>query len=110
MKKAVIVIDMPVNCYGCPFGDTHRIYEQCWITKQGIQDDMDDLELYEEMPRPKWCPLRPLPEKWERQPYNSQSRVDWKIGYNDCLDDIQGIEDEQERANKWWAEHSSRFD
>ena len=105
MKKAVIVIDMPKNCDECRFN--YDMGNRCDALDEGAEHNTRDM--YLEV-RPCWCPLRPLPEKWERQPYNSQSRVDWKIGYNDCLDDIQGIEDEQERANKWWAEHSSRFD
>lgn len=105
MKKAVIVIDMPKNCDECRFN--YDMGNRCDALDEGAEHNTRDM--YQEV-RPCWCPLRPLPEKWERQPYNSQSRVDWKIGYNDCLDDIQGIEDEQERANKWWAEHSSRFD
>ena len=99
--KAVVVIDMPSKCV------------MCRLLKPGLNNYCPIGEL---TPADIWhkrddnCPLRPLPEKWERQPYNSQSRVDWKIGYNNCLDDIQGIEDKNERENQWWAEHSSRFD
>lgn len=106
MKKAVIVIEMPKNCDDCPFRVLSDKYH-CVVNGRYCGDEQG---FYSSLTKPSWCPLRPLPEKWERQPYNSQSRVDWKIGYNDCLDDIQGIEDEQERANRWWAEHSSRFD
>lgn len=99
MKKAVIVIDMPNSCRNCPMLDGE--YGYCQVLNKeicGIDNRMED------------CPLRPLPEKWERKPYNSDSRVDWQNGYNHCLDDIQGIEDKNERENQWWAEHSSRFD
>ena len=99
MKKAVIVIEMPKSCWECPVVDGE--YGDCQLLNKQICDDDKRMED---------CPLRPLPEKWEIQPYNSQSRVDWKIGYNNCLDDIQGIEDKNERENQWWAEHSSRFD
>lgn len=113
--KAILILDeMPKNCFFCPlqadiewFGGVcsydHYMGRRNRLSRHGNHNPSDES-------RPEWCPLRPLPKKWERQPYNSQSRVDWKIGYNDCLDDIQGIEDEQERANKWWEEHSSRFD
>lgn len=100
MKKAVLVIDMPEHCYECPCFMNEGWRCQCRL-------DINE-EVHDE--RPTWCPLRPLPEKWERKPYNSDSRVDWQNGYNRCLDDIQGIEDKNERENQWWAEHSSRFD
>lgn len=97
MEKAVLVIDMPDCCGHCAIlGDS----SDCAL----VGEYVDITKKHEK------CPLRPLPEKWEIQPYNSQSRVDWKIGYNNCLDDIQGIEDKNERENQWWAEHSSRFD
>lgn len=103
MKKAVIVIDMPKNCDECRFN-----YEfWCDALDEGAERNIRDM--YQDV-RPCWCPLIPLPEKWERKPWNSDSRVDWQNGYNRCLDDIQGIEDINERENQWWAEHSSRFD
>lgn len=106
MKKAVIVIDMPEHCDDCPFRVLWAKYH-CVVNSKFCGDEQG---FYSSLTKPSWCPLRPLPEKWEIQPYNSQSRIDWKIGYNNCLDDIQGIEDKNERENQWWAEHSSRFD
>ena len=112
MSKAVLMIDMPNNCRGCPL---HTHVE--WAGSICVpESNKDYINLYKQLTnedlhnRPEWCPLRRLPEKWERKPYNSDSRVDWQNGYNHCLDDIQGIENEQERINKWWGEHSSRFD
>lgn len=110
MKKAVIVIDMPKRCKDC-----FRYQADAWFGGSCRQVKEENgwnkkIEADEEYNVQNWCPLRPLPEKWERKPYNSDSRVDWQNGYNHCLDDIQGIEDKNERENQWWAEHSSRFD
>ena len=114
--KAILILDeMPNECWGCPL-QTNIEWAGYICVPESYKAGKGQPNLYKQLTnkelnkRPDWCPLRLLPKKWERQPYNSQSRVDWKIGYNDCLDDIQGIKDEQERINRWWAEHSSRFD
>lgn len=100
--KSVIVIETPASCNECPG------------LLQMEEDNLptciyaNRIKYYAE--KPQWCPLRALPEKWEEKPYNSASRRDWQRGYNRCIDDILGVKDEREEANKWWSEHSSRFD
>lgn len=51
--KAVLLIDMPTTCAGCPCYD--YIHGVCAITYK-------DCELRKRA-KPEWCPLRPLPPK-----------------------------------------------
>lgn len=78
MKKAVIVIDMPKCCKDC-----FRYQADAWFGGSCTQAKEEDgwnkhIDADDEYSVQNWCPLRPLPEKWEIQPYNSRSRVDWK--------------------------------
>lgn len=100
MNKAVLVIDMPNNCWECPCFMDNGWRCQCRL-------DMDE-EVHDG--RPDWCPLHQLPEKWEEKPYNSASRKDWQRGYNHAIDDICGVVNEQEAMNEYYAERLSRFD
>lgn len=102
MSKSVIVLDTPASCNECPglLQMEENNLPTCIYANR--------IKYYAE--KPQWCPLTALPQKWEEKPYNSDLRVQWQRGYNRCIDDILGIKDEQEEANKWWAEHSSRFD
>ncbi len=75
MSKAILVIDMPENCYECCLNNYHF----CDVTADGI-----DIEH-----RPNWCPLKPAPELIEIN-YGSDEQ-DWEKGYNSCLEGILDI-------------------
>ena len=62
MKKAVIVIDMPKNCDECRFNYDMGI--RCDALDDGAEHNTKDMR---GEVRPHWCPLRPLPDKWERR-------------------------------------------
>jgi hypothetical protein len=91
--KAVIVIDMPEKCIKCSY-----------------KSDCQDFENTET--RPKTCPLRPLPEKRVyKDNYNRfSSQLAYEQGWNRVIEEITGEAEEIDARNKWWAEHSSRFD
>lgn len=95
-QKAILVIDTPSCCEGCPccqkqednWGDI--AWAECYNGKS-VYD-------YAEFGgRPDWCPLKPLPQKKEVNLPNG--RV-WSkdeimaythgisVGYNECLDDL----------------------
>lgn len=75
MSKAVLVMDMPKDCYECKLQDwlTCRIAKKC-NTSHSIPD---------------WCPLRELPKKitsWKGKSTNYQQGH--RDGYNACIDEL----------------------
>ena len=69
MSKAVLVMDMPKDCYECKLQDwlTCRIAKKCNTSHS----------------RPDWCPLRELPKK--KSVYTNGHYSD---GYNACIDEL----------------------
>lgn len=106
MSKSVIVIDAPESCRECKFRyDNYGCCEICIL-----QDDEVDY-FYTSKTKPDWCPLSPLPEKTDLQPYidaiakdienddyslNHVSLYHYARGYNNCLNDILGGESDGE--------------
>ena len=77
MSKAILVIDMPKNCFHCKLQD----WANCRIVKGCHAGET----------RPDWCPLKPIPDKKNR---NNRVVGDYlkgrSDGYNACIDDILG--------------------
>lgn len=75
MRKAILVMDMPKNCYECKLQEwlNCKIVKGCHIGKT----------------RPDWCPLRQVPEKREADPAIDND-IDWGLaeGWNACIDAI----------------------
>lgn len=104
MSKSLLVVDTPKNCYDCPFGAEYcgnLGYEGCCELAGCLNSDMRLIteELYdcESKSRPDWCPLKPLPEKMKVTGlYNGEyfkaggKLPSYKIGWNDCIDEITG--------------------
>lgn len=74
MAKAILVLDMPENCFNCKLQD----WANCRIVK-GCHAGEN---------RPDWCPLKEVPERAYHENYCDGGRYD--KGYNDCLDEILG--------------------
>ncbi len=79
--KAILVIDMPETCEACPLTEWAGSY--CRLVGMFCAEDE----------RPSWCPLRELPEKYS-QDHLSSFGGDYYTGYNHCLEDILGEENE----------------
>ena len=84
MSKSILVIDTPDSCRECTLcAEEHMTYrDYCRITDDVIWT----------LDKPEWCPLKPLPEK-----YNMDNVVcdrdydgDYEYGYNACIDEIVG--------------------
>lgn len=91
MSKAVLVMDMPDTCENCtrkyPSYKDDELYD-CAITGKVIPINGGHYE-----DRPKWCPLRELPEKRDtRHPQTCYTNSYWtdemNAGFNSCLDEI----------------------
>ncbi len=76
MAKAVLVMDMPENCFKCKLQN----WANCKITNKCHVGEC----------RPDWCPLRELPEKIPdpEHGYENVEKSIIRIGWNACLDMI----------------------
>lgn len=83
MNKAILVIDMPKNCYECYLHNYHF----CDFTGDSIEEYMNTEH------KPEWCLLKPAPEKYdvlaaiENNPNYDPS---YDTGHNDCIDEVLG--------------------
>ena len=90
--KAILVIDMPKECWDCP------------MHIEGLDDENEEIMVcnaekieshYGE--KPSWCPLKPMPEKkwvaegFDRIMENNKEHL-MSLGWNDCIDEILGEE------------------
>ena len=76
MSKAVLVMNMPENCFKCKLQN----WANCKITNKCHVGEC----------RPDWCPLRELPEKIPdlKHGYENVEKSIIRIGWNACLDMI----------------------
>lgn len=107
MSKSVLVIDAPENCYDCPFG-TSYCGELEYVGYCELADCLDyDVILmteehydYESKSRPKWCPLKLLPEKKSTTAPVSNYEVQKNLfaaGWNACLREVTETSDKSKR-------------
>lgn len=92
MAKAILVIDeMPNCCNECEF----RVYVNdgdlyCKRKNKLVQNNA----FFEQnIPKPSWCPLRPMPERrlvHYTDPLFGEVENIANIGYNKCVDEIEG--------------------
>lgn len=89
MDKAILVIDMPESCDKCPL--FHGFYTDmtCGANNYGINYP------YPNDFRQDWCPLKPLPEKYDieaekNKPHDRDCDWEFESGYNVCIDEILG--------------------
>lgn len=81
MNKAILVIDMPENCFDCPLciNDEYGLSLECCLQYKGYVDEKG---------KPVWCPLKPAPE--EQEVWYDDEKSDWERGYNNCVREIVG--------------------
>ena len=81
MNKSILVIDTPECCRECPLcAEEHMTYrDYCRITNDVIWT----------MDKPKWCPLKPLPETLSPSGHPDDDWGDGYVdGYNACIEEI----------------------
>lgn len=89
MSKSVLVIDTPERCIDCGIGQNHsNILETCVSCPVAGKWAIDK----EAESRPDWCPLKPLPEKFDSEKNWKLGDFEplFKIGWNTCIDAITG--------------------
>ena len=90
MSKAILVIDMPNNCRECPVCASYQ--ESAFSIREYWCSPMDNRDAEPES-KPKWCPLKPLPEKYEIDKSKCSDpfyEFEFEYGYNQCIDEILG--------------------
>lgn len=112
--KSILLIETPkseegeVPCKHCQMHvaeyDDYYHHYVCQSIRTNIS--ADEWEIY------KNCPLKALPEKRVyKDNYNRfSSQLAYEQGWNRVIEEITGEAEEIDARNKWWAEHSSRFD
>jgi len=82
MSKSILVIDTPESCEECPL----KRYSNLQLVCTPMNRDAEDVE----------CPLRALPERKAKTLTQCESAGEWLryCGYDECLDEIMGDEDE----------------
>lgn len=82
MKAILVIDDMPTDCEDCPFGYDYR----CFMTwKEFEEKEENHIITY---PIPKWCPLKPMPEKM-RTDEDDIEEDSYYQGWNDCIEEIE---------------------
>lgn len=72
--KAILVIDeMPSKCEECPLCVDYGLYKLCVFGKF-------DIEV---------CPMKPLPKRLKSSNKDGWHEIDFKCGWNDCLEEIE---------------------
>ena len=91
MQKAILILDMPKNCASCHFlklkPDSYFKVFRCAITEKEIWEK--EIRVKEKV---DGCPLKPLPEKKIVTADDATAAVAIKYGWNNCLDEIMGVE------------------
>lgn len=106
MSKSVFVIDTPKSCYNCPFGTEYYdiyIYKGNCELAEHLGKIMtlltEEYYGFESKSRPEWCPLKPLPKKFDNEKDRKLGDFEplFKIGWNACLREITETSDKNER-------------
>jgi len=87
MRKAILVMDMPESCRKCDFVNMEMC---CCGLFLHLTASIESVEKYG-ICRPDWCPLREVPQKMQvcgKYPQADGITPSYKIGWNDCIDEI----------------------
>lgn len=84
MSKAILVIDMPDCCADCPCSFFERSNPKLNLTCGIAQEDGNNVG------KPEWCPLKPVPEESHTGNSDYYQWGDWEDGWNDCIEEIVG--------------------
>ena len=95
MSKVILVIDDPMFCLNCPLVRMrmNRGGYVCAIARQTDKDCYWEKVDMESETKPDWCPLKPIPEKYNMDvPHDRDYDCEYEYGYNACIDEILGDE------------------
>lgn len=76
MNKAILVMDMPDDCFECNFCVELAAHDRCVAAGKSIFT----------IKKPDWCPLKELPEKMEGSDSIKYQWGEYEDGWNHCID------------------------
>ena len=76
MSKAVLVMEMPECCADCKAYDNDN--EMCMGTDDYYMETLAPTD------KPDWCPLKPMPERDDREYFSDFARG-YKLGWNNAI-------------------------
>lgn len=92
MPKGIIVVDVPECCEKCDY--IREVLHDVYCTAC-CEQSVDEELLYKEIPisivcngKPKWCPIKPIPERYEKSFWFTEYWDGKSDGWNSCLDTI----------------------
>ena len=102
MSKAILIMDMPINCLECPFrykseemplgNFMYQSLFRCKNEPEDISEDDGDIVYLNDVMmkgKPNWCPLREVPERKD-ETWDIMNMEDcyYNDGWNDCINEI----------------------
>ena len=90
MNKAILVIDMPSCCNECKIRCDDEYSNWCPYDNP---EPNGVFQYVKTRTKPDWCPLKPLPEKYETDRSKCSDpfyEFEFEYGYNQCVDEILG--------------------
>lgn len=93
MNKSVLIMSTPKGCFACPFHMADFNFNLCLATRNDSIRTISKVshEGFKKLAgRPDWCPLKPLPEKFDNEKDRKLGDFGplFKIGWNACIDAI----------------------
>lgn len=84
--KSVLVIETPPCCEDCPCSTIVKAPQiGCWSANCEACGKFNDMI----MTKPEWCPLKPMPTQLDTDHCELLSELDWRTGWNACLEEIE---------------------
>ena len=90
MSKSILIIDTPSSCKECMMACAGYHSDYCFVTRN-IPSDIGHYARTNT--KPKWCPLKPVPEKqYEGGSWTGSGYVadEFPNGWNACIEEILG--------------------
>lgn len=84
MSKAILILDMPINCKNCSLSEMSYDFNK--ILCVPMQESYDKFAKQ----KPDWCPLREIPKKNKENYYPDEYMDGYGDGWNACIDEILG--------------------
>lgn len=89
MSKAILVMDMPSSCSKCKFKYEFYGVKKCQllnILENGGKAIIPTETLTTD--RKECCPLKPMPEKQDKDKTFYDTDYNYALGYNACIDEL----------------------
>lgn len=84
--KAILVIDVPRDCWDCHLVDEWGYCNAIKITSNKYEMSVKQ---YNNGGRPSWCPLKPMPTyDWHEEGKENECEEWYRNGWNACLEEI----------------------